>query len=296
MTVSLSYLWVHQWQQRDSTPLSEIYPRGWQSSREKDQSEKSITLPYLLIGLEMKYSGDESESEECRREFLDPLGPRGSCNVLSILVTLSAVKPLKWNEASEPSLGHLRGDLGMNYTGGFSLSKDQKGQKTTAFAPWRTTCHLSIVIQFLLRAHMRHLTQSTRPPSLKGLGLLKTHLTLKMLLLLMSDLWHVWDSRSQAKGLKPAKALRPASRVVPREWAGGYSPFLLTLATQGPIALGWVGGGLWNARKDESFLRCRNPPIQICLLLLKSGIWGSGKWSNSLHRGLTLSASVNARG
>jgi hypothetical protein len=138
----------------------------------------------------------------------------------------------------------------MNYTGGFSLSKDQKGQKTTAFAPWRTTCHLSIVIQFLLRAHMRHLTQSTRPPSLKGLGLLKTHLTLKMLLLLMSDLWHVWDSRSQAKGLKPAKALRPASRVVPREWAGGYSPFLLTLATQGPIALGWVGGGLWNARKE----------------------------------------------
>lgn len=80
-----------------------------------------------------------------------------------------------------------------------------------------------------------------------------------------------------------------------RVWAGRRGPVSLALVTQAPAAQLGDGCAMQEKKAEEIPPRCTDTPIQISLLLLKSGIQGLWEWSNALHRGFALSVGVKAR-
>lgn len=80
-----------------------------------------------------------------------------------------------------------------------------------------------------------------------------------------------------------------------RVWAGRHGPVSLPLVTQAPATQLGDECAMQEKKAEEIPPRCTDTPIQISLLLLKSGIQGLWEWSNSLHRGFALSVSVKAR-
>lgn len=71
-----------------------------------------------------------------------------------------------------------------------------------------------------------------------------------------------------------------------RVWAGRRGPVSLPLVTQAPAAQLGDGCAMQEKKAEEIPPRCTDTPIQISLLLLKSGIQGLWEWSNALSVGV----------
>lgn len=165
------------------------------------------------MGSEIKYSGNESEPRECLRGGMGP-----SRSVRQLQCSLKSGYMSKWNDTNKPFPVHLRGGFRRSCTGG-----RKQHHCSCMYGTWHN------------------------PPGfpLEGPGPFKSHLAVRMLLLLLSP---VGDASFHVTGLKHATALRPASRVAAE--CGHTSPSCT------------AGGRMCNARKEGRRISSKNAQIR----------------------------------